>query len=37
MWSFILKEEGRLRVLKNRVMGSIFGPKRDQVTMEWVN
>ena len=25
----------RLRVLENRVLREIFGPKRDQVTGEW--
>jgi len=31
----ILREECRLRVLKNRVLRRIFGPKRDEVTGEW--
>jgi hypothetical protein len=30
-WSLTLKEH-RLRVFENRVLGSIFGPKRDEVT-----
>jgi hypothetical protein len=30
-----LREERRLRVFKNRVLGRIFGPKRDKVTGEW--
>jgi hypothetical protein len=30
-----LKEEHRLRVFENRVLGRIFGPKRDKVTEEW--
>jgi hypothetical protein len=30
-----LREEGRLRVLENRVLRRIFGPKRDEVTREW--
>jgi len=30
-WSFILREERRLRVFENRVL-RIFGPKRDAVT-----
>jgi len=34
-WSLTLKEEGRLRVLENRVLRKIFGPKRDEVTREW--
>jgi hypothetical protein len=34
-WSHTLKEEYRLRVFKNRVLRRIFGPKADEVTMEW--
>jgi hypothetical protein len=34
-WSLTLREEQRLRVFKNRVLGRIFGPKRDEVTGEW--
>jgi len=30
-----LREERRLRVLVNRVLRRIFGPKRDEVTGEW--
>jgi hypothetical protein len=30
-----LKEERRLRVIENRVLRRIFGPKRDEVTGEW--
>jgi len=31
-----LREEGRLRVFDNRVLGGgTFGPKRDEVTGEW--
>jgi hypothetical protein len=30
-----LREECRLRVFENRVLRSIFGPKRDEVTQEW--
>jgi len=30
-----LKEECRLRVLENRVLRRIFGPKSDKVTREW--
>jgi len=33
-WSFILKEEHRLRVFENSVLRRIFGPKRDEVTGE---
>jgi hypothetical protein len=34
-WSLTLKEERKLRVFENRVLRSIFGPKRDEVTGEW--
>jgi len=34
-WSLTLREEHRLRVLDNRVLRRIFGPKRDKVTGEW--
>ena len=30
-----LMEERRLRVLENRVLRRVFGPKRDEVTGEW--
>jgi hypothetical protein len=30
-----LRKERRLRVLKNRVLRRIFGPKRNEVTGEW--
>jgi len=30
-----LREECRLRVFENRVLRSIFGSKRDEVTEEW--
>jgi sorting nexin-29 len=34
-WSLTLREEHRLRVFENSVLGRIFGPKRDGVTGEW--
>jgi hypothetical protein len=34
-WSLTLREECRVRVLENRVLRRIFGPKRDEVTGEW--
>ena len=34
-WSLTLREERSLRIFENRVMRSIFGPKRDEVTGEW--
>jgi hypothetical protein len=34
-WSLTLREEHRLRVFENRVLGRIFGPKREDVTGEW--
>jgi hypothetical protein len=30
-----LREERRLRVFENRVLGRVFEPKRDEVTGEW--
>jgi hypothetical protein len=34
--SLALREEHRLRVFENRVLRKIFGPKRDEVTGEWI-
>jgi hypothetical protein len=34
-WSLTLREEHRLMVFENRVLGTIFGQKRDEVTGEW--
>ena len=34
-WSLILRDERRLTVSENRVLRRIFGPKRDEVTVEW--
>jgi hypothetical protein len=31
----ILREEHRLRVFENRVLGKIFGLERDEVTQNW--
>jgi hypothetical protein len=31
----LLREDRRLRVLENKVLRRIFGPKRDEVTGEW--
>jgi len=31
-WSLTLRDEHRLKVLENRVLRRIFGPKRDEVT-----
>ena len=30
-----MREERRLRVCENRVLRGIFGPKRDEVIVEW--
>jgi hypothetical protein len=35
IWSLTLREERRLRMFENRVLRSIFRPKRDEVTGEW--
>jgi len=34
-WSLTMREERKLRVFENRVLRTIFGPKRDEVTREW--
>jgi len=34
-WSLTLREERRLRMFENRVLRSVFGPKRDEITEEW--
>jgi hypothetical protein len=34
-WSLTFREEHKLRVFKNRVLRSIFGPKREKVVEEW--
>jgi hypothetical protein len=34
-WLLTLREECRLWVFENRVLTRIFGPKRDEVTVEW--
>jgi hypothetical protein len=35
--SLTFSEEHRLRVLDNRLLWRIFGPKRNDVTREWKN
>jgi hypothetical protein len=32
-----LREERRLRVFENRVLRKVFGPKRDEVTGEFLD
>jgi len=34
-WSLTLRDKRRLRVFENKVLRRIFGPKRDEVTVEW--
>jgi len=34
-WSLILREERWLKVIENRVLRRVFGPKRDEITGEW--
>ena len=34
-WSHILREKHRLRVFENKVLGKIFGAKKDDVTGAW--
>jgi hypothetical protein len=33
-WSLALREKHRLRVFENRVLRRIFGPRRDEVTVD---
>jgi hypothetical protein len=35
-WSLTLSEEHSLRMFENGVLRRIFGPKRDEVTSEWI-
>jgi hypothetical protein len=35
-WYFTLRKEHGLRLLENRVLRKIFGPKREEVTGEWM-
>ena len=35
IWSLTLREERRLSVFENRVLRTVFGPKRVEVTREW--
>jgi len=34
-WSLILREERKLRVFENTVLGRTFGPRKEDVTGEW--
>ena len=34
-WSLTFREERRLRMFEIMVLRRVFGPKRDEVTMEW--
>ena len=34
-WSLTSREEHRLRVFQNKVLGKIFGAKKDEITGEW--
>ena len=34
-WTFTLREQRTLRLLENKVLRRIFGPKRDETTGEW--
>jgi hypothetical protein len=36
-YSLTLREGRRLRVFENRVLKGMFGPKRDEVPVEWKN
>jgi hypothetical protein len=34
-WSLTVREKCKLRVYEDRMLRRIFGPKRDEVTVEW--
>jgi hypothetical protein len=34
-WSLILREAHRQRVIENRVLRGIFGPKKGEMTVGW--
>jgi len=34
-WSLTLREERKLRMFENMVLRRIFGPRRDEVMVEW--
>jgi hypothetical protein len=34
-WSLIFREKHRLRVIENRELRKVFGPKRDEIIGEW--
>jgi hypothetical protein len=34
-WSLALGAKLKMRVLENKVLSKVFGPKRDEVTGEW--
>ena len=35
-WSLTFREERKMRVFENMVLRRIFGPRRDEVTGEWM-
>ena len=35
-WSLTIREERKLRVFENMLLRRIFGPRRDEVTGEWM-
>jgi hypothetical protein len=35
-WSLTLRDERRLRLFENGVLRRIFGPEKDEVTVEWI-
>jgi hypothetical protein len=34
-WPMILRKEHRMRILENRVLREIFGPKSDEIVRGW--
>jgi len=35
-WSLTLREERRLKLFENKVLRRIYGPRRDEVTGDWM-
>jgi hypothetical protein len=35
IWSLILSPKHKLKIFENRVLGRIFGPKRDEIIAGW--
>jgi len=36
VWRLTLREENKLRVFEQRALRRIFGPKREDITRDWI-